>query len=146
MKEEIKNIYKKTILENNKSPFHFYKNENGAEIVKAYNPICGDRFEIFLEIGGGKIKEASFHGYGCAISKASTSILCKNLLGLPIGSALSLINEFEQVVDQSTISKNDDLNAFAAVKEFPGREECATLAWTSIKQYLQNQDGEPSSK
>ena len=81
MNERLKGLYKTIILEHNKEPFFFEKNEKATYGLKAYNQICGDRFELYFDVKNGLISDLTFHGFGCAISKASTSVLVKNLRG-----------------------------------------------------------------
>ena len=88
MNERLKTLYKSVIIKHNSEPFSFEKKENATHVLKAYNPICGDRFELFFEVKNGVIEDLTFHGFGCAISKASTSVLVKNLVGKDFVKAL----------------------------------------------------------
>ena len=91
MNERLKKLYKEVILEHNDQPFFFEKNENATHVLKAYNPLCGDRFELFFEIKDNQIESLTFHGFGCAISKASTSVLVKKLKGKTIDEAQLIV-------------------------------------------------------
>ena len=141
MNERLKNLYKTIILEHNKMPFFYKKNESATYVLKAYNQICGDRFELYFEVENGVIEELTFHGFGCAISKASTSVLVKKLKGKSFVEALLLCQQFLSVTDLE--NKNDEkleeeFEAFSAAKEFPGRLKCATLAWDEMVVFLEN--------
>jgi len=131
MNDKLKQLYKTVILKHNKEPFHYEKKESATHQLEAYNPLCGDRFNLFLEVNNGLIESVYFHGYGCAISKASTSVLAKNLEGKKVAEALVLCKDFRAVVspDNSTENELEEFEAFAAAKDFPGRLTCATLSW-----------------
>ena len=145
MNDKLKQLYKTVILKHNNTPFHYEKKEGATHQLEAYNPLCGDRFNLFVEIEKGKIESIHFHGYGCAISKASTSVLAKNLEGKTLDQALALCGEFQQVVSPDTRSKNEleEFEAFAAAKDFPGRLTCATLSWEAVKSFLVNHPTPP---
>ena len=140
MNERLKTLYKSVIIKHNSEPFSFEKKENATHVLKAYNPICGDRFELFFEVKNGVIEDLTFHGFGCAISKASTSVLVKNLVGKDFVKALLCCKEFLSVTDleaESVENENEEFEAFAGAKEFPGRLKCATLAWDEMQKFLE---------
>ncbi len=139
MNDKLKQLYKTVILKHNNQPFHYEKKETATHQLEAYNPLCGDRFDLFLEVKGGIIESIHFHGYGCAISKASTSVLAKNLEGKKIATALALCQDFQQVVspDNEEENKHEEFEAFAAAKDFPGRLTCATLSWEVVEFFLE---------
>jgi nitrogen fixation protein NifU and related proteins len=131
-------LYHPLILQHNESPYHYRKAEEADAVIEAYNPLCGDRFTIFLKIENGKVQEACFHGYGCAVSKASTSILVERMEGLNWDEILILCDEFFSFVDpqkEPPREKDEEFAAFSAVRRFPGRMACATLAWEKVKEY-----------
>lgn len=141
MKKDPKTLYQEVILRHNKSPFHYEKRENAAWKLDAYNPICGDRFSIYLDIEGGKITDLHFHGYGCTISKASTSLLAEKLTGLTVEEALARCHRFLAVIhpekgkEQEVITE-EAFAAFAPARDFPGRDTCATLSWDEMRAFL----------
>lgn len=138
MSGDLNKLYSSTIRSNNDSPYHFQKRTSGQSL-KAYNPVCGDRFEIFVEAVNGKIQQLHFHGFGCAVSKASASVMVRLLEGKSINSALNLCNNFLGYIDQQLNEQeilSPDFNAFSAVHEFPERYDCATLVWKEMKKYL----------
>lgn len=141
MTEKLKKLYKTVILQHNNQPFHYEKKEAFTHQLDAYNPLCGDRFNLYLNLKDGVISNAYFHGYGCAISKASTSVLAKHLEGQTIEKALLLCKEFQQVVSpdiEKITTDKEEFEAFAAAKDFPGRLTCATLSWEAIGDFLLN--------
>ena len=140
MNERIKNLYKTIILSHNSKPYFFEKKENSGFVLNAYNSICGDRFNVFFEIENGKISEITFHGFGCAISKASTSVLVKNLKGKKLEEALLECRQFLSVTQPDSeppSQMTEEFEAFSAAKEFPGRLKCATLAWDEMIPFLE---------
>lgn len=141
MNDKLKQLYKTVILKHNNQPFHYEKKEAATHQLEAYNPLCGDRFNLFLEVKGGIIESIHFHGFGCAISKASTSVLAKNLEGKTLAQAKVLCEEFAQVVSPDSTEENDkeEFAAFAAAKDFPGRLTCATLSWEALGEFLKKQ-------
>ena len=139
MNEQLKQLYKTVILKHNSQPVFFEKKEHATHVIKAYNQICGDRFELYFEIENGVIEDISFHGFGCAISKASTSVLVKKLKGKNLSEAMELCQAFEKITqsDENVKEKNDEeFEAFSAAKEFPGRLKCATLSWDEMVHFL----------
>ncbi len=142
MNDKLKQLYKTVILKHNNAPFHYEKKEGAAHQLEAYNPLCGDRFNLFVELKEGIIESIHFHGYGCAISKASTSVLVKNLEGKTMKQALALCDKFQQVVspDGTVTNELEEFEAFAAAKDFPGRLTCATLSWEVVQSFLVEKD------
>lgn len=142
MKGRLKKLYKTKILEVSKSPFNEGELEGYTHKFDAYNPVCGDHFQVYLRIKKEVIENASFTGYGCAISKASTSVLTKHLKGKSRDEARELINSFLELVNSESsqspesISRDDELLAFASAREFPERLTCANLAWEELRSEL----------
>lgn len=139
MNEELKSLYKKVILEHNKTPQYFYENKDADKILEAYNPVCGDRFQIYLKLENERIKEVSFKGYGCAISKASISIMMENVLGKTMNEVITLYNEFDQVVHSKEDAENlmdSTFQVFSAARSFPGRMDCVTLGWEELMRFV----------
>jgi nitrogen fixation NifU-like protein len=137
--EELNQLYDDSILQENRQPYHYGKKTDADLILEAYNPICGDQFKLFLYIDNDSIKTAYFHGYGCAVSKASTSVLTRELEGCTLEEAKAKCRDF---LHWLTEAENAGVNApvswtsFAAVRDFPGRLSCAQLAWKTIAKEL----------
>ena len=142
MNDRIKELYKTRILEVAKNPFNEGELEDCTHKIEAYNPLCGDHFHVYLNVEEGVIEEASFKGYGCAISKASTSVLTRQLKGKSRGEARELIDLFLELIDSQSkqspeaISQDEELLAFASARTFPERLTCANLAWEEVKRSL----------
>ncbi|MCB9267428.1 MAG: SUF system NifU family Fe-S cluster assembly protein [Lewinellaceae bacterium] len=140
MNDRLKQLYQSIILKHQKEPVHFEKNEQATYVLEAYNPLCGDKFQLFFEIEDGKISQLSFHGYGCAISKASASVLVKKLEGRPAEEGLALCREFLamlQAEEGEPEADDEELAAFTAARAFPGRMKCATLSWEEMGAFLE---------
>ena len=129
---ELDQIYKKQILEEAKHPFHFEKREGSLEQIRAYNPICGDRFDLYLSEN-----DLHFHGFGCTISKASTSFMLRRLEGKTDQEQLEIINEFLKSIDQNLSINDPMLKVFENKETFRGRLDCIILPWKALKEKLE---------
>jgi nitrogen fixation protein NifU and related proteins len=135
--DEIHELYREVILDHNKHPRNFRKMEDADAALEGYNPLCGDHYTFYLRFDGGRISDVSFEGAGCAISKASASMMSAALKGRTRGEAEHLFELFVGIV---TGRENADehraelgkLAAFAGVAEFPVRVKCATLPWHTM--------------
>ena len=138
MNPQLKKLYQEVILKHNAQPFHFEKMDLADVNIEANNPLCGDRFQFFLNLSDDKISAAHFHGFGCAISKASASILTQKLEGKTIAEAKILCLDFLKFIEgENRVQvRDEETEAFAAVDEFPARKDCAALGWQAINDYL----------
>lgn len=141
MNKELKELYQQVILDHNKSPRNFRKIENATQHAEGYNPLCGDRIDIYMIIEDDIIKDISFKGEGCAISKASASLMTSTLKGMKISEAEKLFDKFHELVTgkQKENNENPDLGklvVFSGVQEFPVRVKCASLAWHTMMNAL----------
>lgn len=138
MIEKLRQLYKTVILQKSKTPFQYEKRPEATHQIEANNPVCGDRFTLYLDIEDGVIRDAAFYGHGCAISKSSASILTENIIGRTVEEALGYSQKMKIIVDpsQPLPKAQEELLAFAAARDFPERETCATLAWEKIQEYL----------
>ena len=142
--KRIKELYQGPILEHSRHPFHEKVLENANIIFTAYNPLCGDKFTFYVLIEEGKVVDASFMGYGCQISKASSSVLVKKLIGRSLAEVRLLVREFLMLVDPHShrtpedIFQEIELLAFSKTREFPERMECARLGWSELQKQLEN--------
>jgi nitrogen fixation protein NifU and related proteins len=137
--DKLTDLYKGVILEHNSTPQYFEKRPTAQHVIEAYNPLCGDKFKLFLDMENGTVTKASFHGYGCAISKAATSVLLSNIQGKTIEVILSQINTYFSVLNTPNTEGgvfDENINAFKAVQQFPERMTCATLSWQSLEQWI----------
>ena len=153
MEQQLSQLYDTVILQHNRTPFNFEKRTTAPHIVEAYNPLCGDKFKLFLDIENSRVQKATFHGHGCAISKAATSVLMEKIQNMPVDEVLQLIKMYFEGLNsgqtEGTSRNNregghsDKLNAefevFAAVRQFPERLTCATLSWEAAQTFFKTQ-------
>ena len=142
MNSEFKELYQEIILEHNKAPRNFGKLEQATHTMDGRNPLCGDHYKIYLQVEDGIIEEVRFEGSGCAISKASASVMTTTIKGKTVEEAEEYFQKFHQIVTGETdIEESFDsvgkIAAFAGVADFPVRVKCATLAWHTMHNIIQ---------
>jgi nitrogen fixation protein NifU and related proteins len=136
---ELRDLYQEVILEHAKAPRNYREQEAPAAKAEGYNPLCGDRCTVFINTQGGVIKDISFQGNGCAISKASASMMTQSLKGKTLQEAEEMFKSFHGMVTGQKREGAADvgkLKVFAGVSEFPARVKCATLAWHTLEAAL----------
>jgi len=136
---DLSDLYQEVILDHNRRPRNFRVLDTATHRAEGYNPLCGDRFELYLTIDGGVITDVGFQGSGCAISKASASMMTDCLKGCPVADACALFERFHSMVTTPPDVPVEDLgklSALAGVREFPVRVKCASLAWHTFKAAL----------
>ena len=141
---ELSELYQQVILDHNKKPRNFHKLETANHMAEGYNPLCGDHLDVYVELDGDNVKDISFEGSGCAISKASASMMTQAVKGKSKQEAEALFEEFHRMVtgrlDEETEPNHlGKLTIFAGVREFPVRVKCATLSWHTLVAALHNQ-------
>lgn len=142
---DLRELYQEVILDHNKSPRNFRKLEGANRMAEGYNPLCGDHVTVYLHLEGDVIKDISFQGTGCAIAKASASIMTWHLKGKTKGEALLLFERFHQMVTGNRRTNLDplemeELDVFSGVSEFPVRVKCASLAWHALRAALEERE------
>ena len=148
---ELRDLYQEVILDHGRRPRNFAVLATANRKADGYNPLCGDRFTVFLEVENGIVKSASFQGAGCAISTASASLMTEAVKGRTESEAEALFHTFHEMVAPSAAVPVDQpkaelgkLAVFAGVTEYPTRVKCATLAWHTLHSAIAN-TGEPVS-
>jgi nitrogen fixation protein NifU and related proteins len=144
---DLRELYQQVILDHNKSPRNFKVLEHANHSSEGFNPLCGDHINVYLKMDGDRIDEITFQGSGCAISKASASLMTAAVKGKTRQEAEEMFTRFHDLVtgdpqvvpDTSAVGK---LAVFAGVREYPTRIKCATLAWHTLHAALDDQ-GEP---
>ncbi|MCP5517613.1 MAG: SUF system NifU family Fe-S cluster assembly protein [Verrucomicrobiales bacterium] len=141
MFDDLADLYQQVILDHSKSPRNFHRLDPADRTAEGTNPLCGDNITVFLRMDGARIKELSFQGSGCAISKASASIMTESLQGRTLTEVKGL---FDQVHDMVTTGKSPasdmgKLAVFAGVHRFPARVKCAILPWHAVLAALEGQ-------
>ncbi|WP_044949658.1 Fe-S cluster assembly sulfur transfer protein SufU [Chthonomonas calidirosea] len=142
MDESLRELYQEIILEHNRNPRNFGALEDADFTASGHNPLCGDQVTVYLKMDGDYIKDIRFVGQGCAISKASASLMTTSLKGKTRGEAEAIFEAFHKMVtsdedlDEQTMEKLGKLAVFAGVREFPTRVKCASLAWHTLRAAL----------
>ena len=140
---ELQDLYQQIILDHNKNPRNYHELPNPTRKVDGYNPLCGDHYTVFLELDGETIKDIGFTGSGCAISKASASVMSTTVKGKTREEAEQYFDTFHRLVTGDTTGLSTDelgrLAAFSGVSEFPARVKCASLAWHTLRTALENE-------
>ncbi|MEP7273269.1 MAG: Fe-S cluster assembly sulfur transfer protein SufU [Acidobacteriota bacterium] len=144
---DLSDLYLEVILDHNRKPRNFRVIESADRTQEGYNPLCGDQLTIYLEMDGEVIKDVGFQGSGCAISKASASMMTTAVKGKSREEAEVIFEEFHRMVlgefDPTTAGNHlGRLSIFAGVREFPARVKCASLSWHTLHAAL---DGQPNS-
>jgi nitrogen fixation NifU-like protein len=140
---DLTDLYQEVILDHNRRPRNFGVLENATHHAEGYNPLCGDRLNLFLKLDGDVITDVKFEGSGCAISKASASLMTDSLKGCNVNAARSLFDRFHRMVTTPPDREVEDmgkLSALAGVREFPVRVKCASLAWHTLKAALERNE------
>ena len=130
-------LYQQTILEHNRNPRNFKKLEGATHVAEGYNPLCGDHLWVYMKVNaGGVIEDASFEGSGCAISKASASMMTASLKGKTTKEADVLFQEFHKLVigelKPEMPNHLDKLAVFSGIWQYPARVKCASLGWHTM--------------
>ena len=137
-------LYQQVILDHNKKPRNYGDLEGATHEAEGYNPLCGDHLTIKLIVGdSGQIRDIRFQGEGCAISRASASMLTSNLKGKSVGEAAVVIDEFKRMVKGELNPDTDEhhlgrLKIFSGIWRYPSRVKCANLAWHATSGALEN--------
>jgi nitrogen fixation protein NifU and related proteins len=139
---DLRDLYQEVILEHSKAPRNYRELKSPDHRAEGYNPLCGDRFTVYLEMDGDSIRDITFQGSGCAISKASASMMTQSLKGKTRAEAEALFERFHKVVTGQTPANGNQaelgkLAVFSGVSEFPARVKCATLAWHTLQAALE---------
>ena len=144
---DVNELYQEVILDHYKRPRNFRRLEEANRKAEGHNPLCGDEITVYLQLDGDVIKDISFEGAGCAISKASASMMTAALKGKTKAEAKLLFDKFHKMVTGHREQSSDPiglgkLEVFCGVSEFPVRVKCASLAWHTLNAAM---DGRPET-
>ena len=145
--DSLQELYQEVILDHNRRPRNFRAIATGCR-QEGYIPLCGDRLVVYVAVEDGVVRDVAFEGAGCAISKASASLMTEALRGKSVEAARQLFADFQEMVTSPTSTPARDLgklSALAGVREFPMRVKCASLAWHAVKAALDGAAPEPVS-
>src|SRR4029079_9666571 len=133
---ELTDLYQEVILDHNRRPRNFRAIDEASRRQEGYNPLCGDRLTLYVKLDGDRISDVAFQGTGCAISKASASLMTEALKGKTIGEARALFERFHDMITSPPENEVPDLgklSVLAGVREFPTRAKCASVAWHPLR-------------
>ena len=137
--QELRELYQSVILDHNKRPRNFERPAGANREAHGHNPLCGDRIDVFADVEDGVLRDVGFEGSGCAISKASASLMTEAVKGRKLADVERLFEGFHRLLtsegppDGALLGK---LAVFSGVREFPVRVKCATLAWHTLRAAL----------
>jgi nitrogen fixation NifU-like protein len=142
---ELSDLYQQVILDHNKKPRNFRKLEEANRTAEGYNPLCGDQLTVYMQLEDGTVRDISFEGSGCAISKAAASMMTQSIKGKSKEDAENLFDEFHRMVtgqldEEATPNNLGRLTIFSGVRDFPARVKCASLSWHTMHAALNGQD------
>lgn len=151
---DLRELYQQTILDHQRKPRNFRQMADATGHLEGFNPLCGDRLTLFLKVEGDLVTDVSFQGEGCAISKASASMMTESIKGKKLEEVRALFGQFHELITgQVHPAEQSDgprpslgkLAVFSGVREFPMRVKCATLAWHTLMALVKGQQDQPVS-
>lgn len=141
---DLSELYQALILDHKQHPRHFGALADANRKADGYNPFCGDRFTVYVDVENGEIEDIGVEGEGCAISTASASMMAEEVLGKSVEEAEERFEQFRRMMadtaDDADYEALGDLEAFAGVRRYPTRIKCANLAWHTLHAALTNQE------
>jgi nitrogen fixation protein NifU and related proteins len=150
MSSDLRELYQEVILDHSKRPRNFHAMPDAHRRAEGYNPLCGDRETVFLDLEGEVLKDVSFQGAGCAISTASASMMTESVKGKTRAEADALFERFHDLITGKPGAPSGPelgkLEVFSGVREYPVRVMCATLPWHTLKAALAGAAAQVSSE
>ena len=135
----LNDLYQEVILDHNRRPRNYRRIEDASHHAEGHNPLCGDRLTLDVQVDDGRIADLAFQGSGCAISKASASLMTDAVKGQSVNEARDMVVRFQKMVTtppDQPVENMGKLAVFAGVREFPVRVKCASLCWHTLKAAL----------
>jgi nitrogen fixation NifU-like protein len=145
---DLRELYQETILDHSRKPKNYGKLEHATHHAEGYNPLCGDRVEVFVQVDGDELTDVHFIGQGCAISTASASLMTETLKGKTREQALAVFRKLHETVTGQGEPSSDDsielgkLAVLEGVRQYPLRVKCATLPWHTLRNALEKNEAE----
>ena len=148
---ELRELYQEIVLDHNSRPRNFKEIEDADRVVEGFNPLCGDKIMLYVKFEGDTIADIGFQGTGCAISRASASLMTQQVKGRNVAQAEKLFDRFHEMVTGNVDGDLDfedlgDLEVMAGVSNFPSRVKCATLSWHSLRSALKSQEAQVTTE
>ena len=141
----LSDLYQEILLEHNSKPRNFRKVEDASATAEGYNPLCGDQITLYLKVVDNVVEDVGFQGVGCAISRASASMMTQSIKGRSLDEAHVIFDAFHNMIthpnEEPDYETLGDLETLSGVNEYPTRIKCAVLAWHTMRSAL-NDDGE----
>lgn len=150
---DLQELYQEMVMDHNRRPRNFRKLEDATQTAEGFNPLCGDQLTLYLKVEDGVITDVGFQGKGCAISKASTSMMTEGVKGKTIEEAEKLFEEFRHMITRQPGEELDpdtsglgDLEILSGVSKYPARIKCAVLSWHTLESILQGKEDNASTE
>jgi nitrogen fixation NifU-like protein len=146
---ELTDLYQEVVLDHGKRPRNFGPLEGATHHAEGLNPLCGDHFTVHARVDGGRLADVRFEGSGCAISKASASVMTGVVKGKTGAEVEALFERFHRLVTEGPAAASEDLGklaVFGGVHDYPTRVKCASLAWHALRQALRGDGGAVSTE
>jgi nitrogen fixation NifU-like protein len=147
---DLRDLYQEVILDHSKRPRNFRALPGATGKAEGYNPLCGDRETVYVELDGDRLKDVAFQGAGCAISTASASMMTESLKGKTRAEADALFERFHRLITGKdgapSAPELGKLTVFSGVREYPVRVKCATLPWHTLKAALEGKTAAVSTE
>ena len=138
----LSDLYQEILLEHNSKPHNFKKVEEANQTADGFNPLCGDQITLYLKVVDGQIDDVGFQGTGCAISRASASMMTQSIKGQTLERAEQIFDAFHHMITEPGAELDfdtlGDLETLSGVNEYPTRIKCAILAWHTMKAAVQD--------
>lgn len=141
---DLDDLYQEVIMDHNRRPRNFRKPAAANRETEGFNPLCGDQITLYLVVEGDKIADVGFQAVGCAISKASASMMTESVKGLSIEDAGKVFEEFHNMIRQEEFAPDllGDAELLEGVSKYPARIKCAALSWHALNSALGDRAGE----
>jgi|SRR4051794_29977360 len=148
---DLSELYQQVILDHNRKPRNFRKLEQATRTIEGLNPLCGDQLTLYVDLDGDRINDIAFQGSGCAISRASASMMTDSLKGKTTAEAEALFEDVHQMLtadteDEIDVDELGKLAVLSGVREFPTRVKCASLSWHALHNALKDEGGKVSTE
>ena len=140
---DLDDLYQEVIMDHNRRPRNFRKLEEANREVEGFNPLCGDQLTLYLAVEDDIIADVGFQAVGCAISKASASMMTESVKGLSVGDAEKVFSEFHSMITQEDFNPDilGDAELLQGVSRYPARIKCAALSWHALNSALTDGQG-----
>jgi nitrogen fixation NifU-like protein len=147
---DLRELYQEIVVDHSRRPRNFRRIEEPSRIARGYNPLCGDKVNVYVQLQDDRVADVSFEGSGCAISTASASIMTEVVKGKTVAETEALFQGFHHLVTTGDASfpgvPLGKLAVFSNVSDYPARVKCATLVWHTLRSALEGEQGVVSTE